>query len=76
MRCEACHGRGSIPGAVVCPECGGSGIGYCCDGNRPGNVQSGFFLYGARVELLMRQPPTAACPSPTHASVSRETPRS
>ena len=43
MRCEACHGRGYVwRGAsdddlvvfnqVPCPECGGCGVGHCCDG--------------------------------------------
>lgn len=30
MRCEICDGEGMIGGAP-CLECGGSGIGSCCD---------------------------------------------
>ena len=56
MICEACHGRGGIPGIMVCPECQGSGLQHCCEGLRPGNVQSGFFLYSARVELMSDKP--------------------
>jgi hypothetical protein len=29
MICEACHGQQTYP---PCPECGGCGIGHCCDG--------------------------------------------
>ena len=41
MICETCHGKGAIeerpaPGQpallVPCPDCGGCGIGHCCDG--------------------------------------------
>jgi hypothetical protein len=41
MICETCHGKGAIeerPGPdqpallVPCPDCGGYGIGHCCDG--------------------------------------------
>jgi len=46
MRCENCQGTGkvrewwSLMGGelwadVPCPECGGSGIAHCCEGERP-----------------------------------------
>ena len=31
MRCEACHGLGYQRGEP-CPDCGGCGVGHCCDG--------------------------------------------
>ncbi len=48
MRCEKCQGEGSwkeVRNAdskaaayyflVICPECRGSGIAHCCEGERP-----------------------------------------
>lgn len=40
MRCERCHGLGQFVLAsweiavppLPCPECGGTGVTYCCDG--------------------------------------------
>jgi hypothetical protein len=33
MRCEACHGLGILVSSQhPCAECGGTGIGHCCDG--------------------------------------------
>jgi hypothetical protein len=29
MICETCHGQQVFP---PCPDCGGCGIGHCCDG--------------------------------------------
>jgi len=48
MKCETCHGwgwtikathyfqreRGVLAERVPCPDCNGSGTGYCCDGLR------------------------------------------
>lgn len=31
MRCGPCQGGGHVDG-VLCDACGGSGIGYCCEG--------------------------------------------
>jgi len=46
MRCERCHGEGMeivicehFCGTTFyfasCPDCGGSGFHYCCEGERP-----------------------------------------
>jgi hypothetical protein len=39
MRCETCQGCGGVWGSeklvglvIPCPDCGGCGIGHCCDG--------------------------------------------
>lgn len=33
MRCEACHGTGTPDrSGTPCDDCGGSGVGHCCDG--------------------------------------------
>ena len=42
MRCDRCHGTGTVPaiyGQLVrpCPDCGGTGITHCCEGERPDN---------------------------------------
>jgi len=50
MRCERCRGDGwllvpaptkfGLPEEVPCPECGGSGIAHCCEGDQtqPGSA--------------------------------------
>lgn len=52
MRCENCFGwgwvvktthffprdRGVRADRVPCPDCGGSGVSHCCEGERPGNT--------------------------------------
>lgn len=46
MICPICHGTGfvnrhfsgetgTVPQTLPCPECGGTGIGHCCDGHQP-----------------------------------------
>ena len=43
LRCEKCGGNGKVGqrlkdsieyNIIPCPECSGSGIGYCCEGER------------------------------------------
>lgn len=36
MRCASCHGYGVMmrTETVPCPDCAGSGIAYCCEGDR------------------------------------------
>ena len=38
MICDTCHGSGTTSnpatGVLNCPACLGSGIGYCCEGER------------------------------------------
>jgi hypothetical protein len=33
MRCAICYGTGSIVTPYPCPDCGGTGIVHCCDGD-------------------------------------------
>jgi RecJ-like exonuclease len=33
MRCENCQGKGYFEEYFTCPECNGSGITSCCEGN-------------------------------------------
>ena len=58
MRCECCQGTGMVfavlmglPGDVICAECQGSGVAYCCDeaGANPPNI------YKQGDELLLEQ---------------------
>lgn len=52
MLCDTCHGSGMIPQRpapdqpprlVPCPDCGGTGVGHCCDGlaEQPGDEERG-----------------------------------
>ena len=48
MRCETCQGwgrtrqgeeRNPFPPLLPCPDCGGSGVAHCCEGERPDCAQ-------------------------------------
>lgn len=33
MKCQYCDGHGKLDSHFPCPECNGTGIAYCCEGD-------------------------------------------